>query len=106
MDPLEAFGEAGTYPRTTVARLYTGTRAQVVRFPIERNGRTVAAVTLISPYPDPTLSRLEPGTLAIILHVDRLAGSRQPVTDPVGDGQSPGCSSASASIASRALTGF
>jgi len=71
IDPLEAFGEAGAYPRTTVARLYTGVRAQVVRAPIERNGRTVAAVTLISPYPDPTLSRLEPGTMIIVLHLDR-----------------------------------
>jgi hypothetical protein len=70
-DPLDAFGEAGTYPRTTVARLYAGTRADIVRAPIESDGRTVAAVTLISPYPDPTLSRLEPGTMVIVLYLNR-----------------------------------
>jgi hypothetical protein len=69
LEPLEAFGEAGTYPRTRVARLYTGRRASVVRAPIVRDGRTVAAITLISPYPDPTLSRLEEGTMAIVLHL-------------------------------------
>ena len=70
LDPLEAFGEAGTYDQTTVARLYTGRKAKVVRIPVERDGRTVAAVTLISPYPDPTLSRLEEGTMVIVLHLD------------------------------------
>jgi hypothetical protein len=72
LDPLQAFGEAGSYQHTTVARLYTGRKARVVRIPVERNGRTVAAVTLISPYPDPTLSRLEEGTMLILLHLDRI----------------------------------
>jgi hypothetical protein len=72
LDPLEAFGSAGTYDRSKVARLYAGRRVSVVRGPVERNGRVVAAVTLISPYPDATLSKLESGTLAIVL---RIAGS-------------------------------
>ena len=67
MDPLEAFGTAGAYDRSKVARLYTGGRVSVVRGPVERGGKVVAAVTLISPYPDPTLSRLEKGTLVILL---------------------------------------
>jgi hypothetical protein len=71
LDPLEAFGEAGSYDRTTVARLYTGRKARVVRVPVEKDGRAVAAVTLVSPYPDPSLSRLEEGTMLILLHVDR-----------------------------------
>jgi hypothetical protein len=71
LDPLEAFGEAGSYDQTTVARLYTGRRAEVVRIPVERGGRTVAAVTLVSPYPDPTLSGLEEGTLVIVMHLDK-----------------------------------
>jgi hypothetical protein len=75
LDPLEAFGTAGTYDRSKVARLYTGRRVSVVRGPVERGGKVVAAVTLISPYPDATLSRLEKGTLAIILGV--VVGSRQ-----------------------------
>jgi hypothetical protein len=72
LDPLEAFGTAGVYDRSKVARLYTGRRVSVVRGPVERGGQVVAAVTLISPYPDATLSRLEKGTLVIVL---RVAGS-------------------------------
>jgi hypothetical protein len=74
LDPLEAFGTAGTYDRSKVARLYAGRRVSVVRGPVERGGKVVAAVTLISPYPDATLSRVEKGTLVIIL---RTAGSWQ-----------------------------
>jgi hypothetical protein len=55
-----------------VARLYTGRKANVVRIPVERHGRTIAAVTLISPHPDPTLSRLEEGTLVIVLNLERV----------------------------------
>jgi len=72
LDPLEAFGTAGTYDRSKVARLYAGRRVSVVRGPVERNGRVRAAVTLISPHPDATLSRLEKGTLVIVI---RVAGS-------------------------------
>ena len=72
LDPLEAFGTAGPYDRSKVARLYAGRRVSVVRGPVERDGKVVAAVTLISPYPDATLSRLEKGTLVIVL---RVAGS-------------------------------
>ena len=74
LDPLEAFGTVGTYDRSKVARLYTGRRVSVVRGPVERSGKVVAAVTLISPYPDATLSRLEAGTLVIVLNV---VGGRQ-----------------------------
>ena len=69
LDPLEAFGTTGIYDRSKVARLYVGRRASVVRGPVEHGGKVVAAVTLISPYPDATLSRLEPGTLVIVLDV-------------------------------------
>jgi hypothetical protein len=40
---------------------------------VEQGGKVVAAVTLFSPYPDATLSRLETGTMVIML---RIAGSR------------------------------
>jgi hypothetical protein len=79
LDPLQAFGKAGNYPRTTVARLYTGRRAKVVRMPVTRGGRTVAAVTLVSPYPDPTLSRLIEGTMVIVLRTSPLQLSSYPV---------------------------
>jgi hypothetical protein len=71
LDPLEAFGRAGTYDRSRVAQLYAGRRVSVVRGPIERDGRVEGALTLLSPYPDPTLTRLEPGTLAILLKTGR-----------------------------------
>jgi len=63
--PLTAFGDTALYDRSRVAQLYVAMLAQVVRAPVERGGRVVGSVTLISPYPDPTLSRLEPGTLLI-----------------------------------------
>jgi hypothetical protein len=56
-----------------VARLYTGRKARVVRIPVERQGRTIAAITLISPHPDPTLSKLEEGTMVIVLNLDRVS---------------------------------
>ncbi len=64
-DPLSAFGDAGPYNRTKVAQLYVGVPVRVARGPIVRDGRTVASITLVSPYPDPTLMRLERGTLII-----------------------------------------
>jgi hypothetical protein len=67
LDPLDAFGRAGAYDRAKLAQLYWGRKVSVVRDPIERDGRVVGALTLFSPYPDPTLSRLEPGTLAILM---------------------------------------
>jgi hypothetical protein len=68
-DPLEAFGEGGIYDRPRLARLFAGRPAHIARGPVERDGRVVASVTLISPYPDATLSRLSPGTLAILFVV-------------------------------------
>ncbi len=73
MDPLDAFGESGIYDRPKVGRLYVGVRAHVARGPIVESGRTVASITLISPYPDPSLTRLERGTMIIEF---RIAGSR------------------------------
>ena len=62
----DAFGSSGTYEPIRVARLFNGRRAEVSRGPVVRDGRVVASVTLISPYPDPGLTRLEPGTLVIV----------------------------------------
>jgi hypothetical protein len=62
--PLDAFGPAGPYNRAKVARLYGGQRAAVARGWVEHNGQ-FEAITLISPYPDATLARLESGTLVI-----------------------------------------
>jgi hypothetical protein len=66
---LEAFGQSGGYDRWKLARLYGATRAKVARLPRMEDGRVVEAWTLISPYPDPALQRLEPGTLLIVLRL-------------------------------------
>jgi hypothetical protein len=70
VDPLDAFGTAGPYDRFALVRLYGATRAQVVRRWIDR-GTELESQTLISPYPDPGLTRLMPGTMIISLHVTR-----------------------------------
>jgi hypothetical protein len=74
MDPLDAFGEAGPYDRAKVARLYIGLRARVAHGPIVEGGRTLASITLVSPYPNASLSRLEPGTLIIDFRIPQNIG--------------------------------
>lgn len=66
VDPLEAYGDAGIYDHSRLARLYSGRPAFIVRAPIRRDGRVVGSVTLISPHPDATLTRLVPATVAIL----------------------------------------
>jgi hypothetical protein len=65
--PLDAFGTAGRYDRSALARLYGGRRPMVARGWIQQ-GNQFESVTVISPHPDVTLSRLLPGTL-VIRHV-------------------------------------
>jgi hypothetical protein len=69
VQPREAFGQSGGYNRWKLALLYGGTRARVARGPRTENGQVTEAWTLISPYPDPELERLEQGTLLIVLHL-------------------------------------
>ena len=64
LDPLDAFGTAGTYNRPDMARLYAGLRVRVVHG-WKTGPSSFESVTVISPYPDPTLTRLMPGTLVI-----------------------------------------
>ena len=64
LEPLEAFGAAGPYDRAALARLYAGKRVRVVRGWVERGDR-FESITLLSPYPDATLTRLRPGTMVI-----------------------------------------
>ena len=65
----DAFGQSGGYNRWTLAQLYGARRARVARLPRLENGQVVEAWTLVSPYPDPDLRRLEPGTLLIVLRL-------------------------------------
>ena len=64
VNPFDAFGAAGTYDRAALARLYVGRQVRIARGWAQRSDR-FESVTLVSPHPDRTLSRLEPGTMAI-----------------------------------------
>ena len=68
--PLDAFGQTGPYNRWTLALLYGGRRPRVARtYMVEVDTGVFEAWTMISPYPDPRLERLEPGTLLIVLRL-------------------------------------
>jgi len=67
VEQLEAgdlFGDAGTYNRAKLARLYGGRRARVRRGWRQEGGR-FESVTLISPYPERDLEALNPGTMIV-----------------------------------------
>jgi hypothetical protein len=64
LEPFDAFGAAGSYDRAALARLYGGTRVRVTRGWMAYVDR-FESVTLLSPYPDATLTRLLPGTMVI-----------------------------------------
>ena len=63
-EALDALGASGDYDRAKVARLYGGSRPRVARGWRQDGGR-FESVTLISPHPDASLTRLLPGTLVI-----------------------------------------
>ena len=64
LDPVDAFGAAGSYDRTALAHLYGGARAAVARGWTETADR-FESLTFISPHPNAALTALEPGTLVI-----------------------------------------
>ena len=65
---LDAFGRSGTYDRWKLARLYGGRQPRVARGARNEAGRVIESWTLVSPYPSGDFTRLEPGTLRIIMH--------------------------------------
>ncbi|MGH9350368.1 MAG: hypothetical protein ACRD26_24220 [Vicinamibacterales bacterium] len=65
----DAFGQSGGYNRWKLALVYGAKRTRVARGPRVENGRVVEAWTLVSPYPDARLERLNPGTLLIVLRL-------------------------------------
>lgn len=73
---LDAFGTTGPYNRWQLARLYGARRARVARGPRLEDGQVVEAWTLVSPYPDADLRRLEKGTLIIVLRTEAPPPSR------------------------------
>ena len=64
---LDVFGKSGAYDRWTLVRLFGSRQPRVARGAKIVNGRAAESWTLISPYPDARLERLEPGTLLIVL---------------------------------------
>jgi len=78
LEALDAFGTAGPYNRAALARLYGGSRVRVARRWRQRGDEFVSE-TLLSPYPNATLTELIPGTMVIrftVEHVQR-SGPRQ-----------------------------
>lgn len=69
-EPLEAFGAAAPYNRAALAQLYGGRRVQVARRWHDFGDR-FESETLLSPYPDATLTRLMPGTMVVIWRLRR-----------------------------------
>lgn len=70
LEALDAFGTAGPYNRAALARLYGGTRVRVARRWQQRGDHFISE-TLLSPYPDATLTHLNPGTMVIRFTLDR-----------------------------------
>jgi hypothetical protein len=70
LEALDAFGRAGSFRRSALARLYGGRRVRVERNWTETPG-TFTSVTRLSPYPDPALTRLISGTMEIRFTVDK-----------------------------------
>jgi len=68
MIPFDAFGLSGSYNRWKVAGLYRSRRANVARGPRLDQGE-LESWTLVAPYPDEALQRLETGTLIIVLRM-------------------------------------
>jgi hypothetical protein len=67
---LDAFGRSGSYDRWKLARLYGSRQARVARGARMEDGRITESWTLVSPYPSADLTRLEPGTLRIVLSLE------------------------------------
>jgi hypothetical protein len=64
LEPLDAFGAAGSYDRAALQRLYGGTRVRVQRSWTATADEFVST-TRLSPYPDASLTHLQPGTMEI-----------------------------------------
>lgn len=67
----DAFGAEGAYDRARLALLLGGGRITTVRGSLHSPDGSVTAYTLLSPYPDAALTRLQTGTMTIVFHVPR-----------------------------------
>lgn len=70
----DAFDNLAPFSRSRLARLYKGRTPRLARGPVltSMGGPEVEAVALLmSPYPEPDLGSLNPGTLIMIVRVAR-----------------------------------
>lgn len=67
--PNDVFDGAALFDRARLARLYGGRPIRVARGPMIENGRVTHTVLLVSPYPEPDLEHLNPGTLIMTVRV-------------------------------------
>jgi hypothetical protein len=88
LEPLEAFGGSGAYRRSALAQLYGGTRVRVARRWREHDGR-FESETLLSPYPDASLTRLRQGTMVIRYILDSPGAAPRPRFDPASPPPDP-----------------
>ena len=82
LEPLDAFGGAGAYRRSALAQLYGGTRVRAAHRWREHDGR-FESETLLSPYPDASLSHLRQGTMVIRYILDSPGAPSHPVLAPL-----------------------
>lgn len=68
----DAFGESGPYNRWDLTRLYVSRTVAVARGPRGSGSRADESWMLFSPYPDRTMSALQPGTLLLVVQVPPL----------------------------------
>jgi hypothetical protein len=68
---LDAFGRSGSYDRWKLARLYGSRQPRVARGARSEDGWITESWMLVSPYPSADFTRLQPGTLRLVLRVER-----------------------------------
>jgi hypothetical protein len=71
LGPLDAYGMDGRYTPFALSRLYTAGPVRVARGP-HTSPLADETWTLTSPYPDPALAGLSPGTLLLVLRIPPL----------------------------------
>jgi len=76
LESRDAYGTAGPYDRSRLARLYGGTRVRVVHG-WKESADGFESVTFFSPYPDAALTRLNAGTMEIRWVLQRSTQSAQ-----------------------------
>ena len=71
LGPIDAYGLDGRYSPFALSRLYTAGPVRVARGP-QTSAQGDETWTLTSPYPEPSLAGLSPGTLLLVLRVPPL----------------------------------